>query len=143
MARENRFSRRILGRGLREFLEQAKDGTLRARIMSATSEVIYVLVLFSAGQGPKDRIAELGNRCFIARHALGAGDIIIGVGIGRHVRGVGTTSDLIYLNLSDWSPADDEMARKMKADLGYFDRSVISRSQEDEFPRKKEKRRKR
>src|SRR3546814_3655463 len=58
ISRETRFSRRILGRGVREFLEQAKAGKLRSRILNGPSGVIYVLVFFPAGEDPKFRITE-------------------------------------------------------------------------------------
>ncbi len=134
MARETRFARRILGRGVREFLEQAKDGKLRSRILNGPSGVIYVLMFFPAGEDPKFRIAELCNRCFLARHAIGSGDTVIGVGISEYVQGAGSASDLIYLNVTDWSAADDETAVRMKADLGFFAEAAIRRRHEDEYP---------
>lgn len=133
MALENRFSRRILGKAVREFLEQAKAKTLRSRLLVAPSGILYVLTYFSATESPKSRESELGCRCLAARHRVGRGDTIVGIGLSDHVPGVGSASDLIYLYLPDWSPADDERAAKMLADLGYF-AGAGSTAHSDEFP---------
>jgi hypothetical protein len=134
MAREDRFSRRFLGRGVREFLLQATTGGLRSRLLNGPSGIIYVIVSFASEEDSASRIAEVGNRCFIARHTVGAGDIVIGVGIGRYAPGSGSASDLVYLNLPNWSAADDEMAVKMKASLGFFTGASTQHSHEDEYP---------
>lgn len=134
MARETRFSRRILGRSVREFLEQAVAGKLHSRMLCSTSGVIYVFVFFSLGEDANFRIAELGNRCFIARHLVGCGDTVIAVGRGKHVPGVGSTSDLFYLYLDRWTAEDDEMAASMMAGTGNFARATTQRSHEDEYP---------
>lgn len=136
MAREDRLSRRILGRGVREFVEQAKAGRLRSRIMLSPSGVIYVFAFFKPEEETKLRAAELANRCFLARHVAGCGDTVIGVGISEYIQGIGSASDLIYLNLGKWSAADDKKALRMKADCGCFADAAIRRLNisEDEYP---------
>ena len=134
MARENRFSRRLLGRGVREFVQQATTGKLRSRSLTGPGGIIYVFVFFASDEEASYRIAELINRCFIARHKVGVGDIVTGVGISRYAPLSGSTSDLVYLNLPDWSAADDETAIRMKADLRFFDGTSTQRLHEDEHP---------
>ena len=134
MAREPRLSRRLLGRAVREFLEQAKAKKLRARAVVAPSGNIYVFVFFPASENPKSRTTELGCRCLLARHKVGRGDIIVGVGLSEHVPGVGSASDLINMNLPDWSAADDEKVARMKERLGYFAGAAIQHSHVDEYP---------
>jgi hypothetical protein len=134
MAREPRLSRRLLGSGVREFLEQAKARKLRSRILIAPGGNIYVFVFFSADEDSKSRTGELGCRCWIARHTVGRGEIIVGVGLSEHVPAVGSASDLIYMNLPNWSAEDDEKAAKMKADLGFFAEAGIQHSHVDEYP---------
>jgi len=134
MARENRFSRRVLGRGFREFLQQATAGKVRSRLLIGPSGIIYVFVFFERQEDYALRIAEVGNRCFIARNKVGAGDIVIGVGMSRYAPGSGSASDLIYMNLSNWSPADDETALRMRADLHFFEGTSAQQLHEDEYP---------
>ncbi len=134
MAMESRFARRVLGQELRAFIIHAQAGETRSRVLVGPSGVIYVLVYFRAGEDAQFRRAELGNRCFLARHLIGRGDTIVGVGLSEYQPGIGSTSDLIYLQLPDWSSADDDHAVQMKAALGLFDKATVRQSHEDEFP---------
>lgn len=135
MARETRFARRILGRATREFFEQARAGVLRSRIMfSSCSEVLYVVAYFRAGEQDRDRIAELYTRCVLARQKVGQGNTVVGVGIGEHVPGVGSPSDMVYLDTSRWSAADEERALRMKEDLGFYSASQLRHAHEEEYP---------
>jgi hypothetical protein len=135
MARENRLSRRILGKALREFLEQAKTKTLRSRVLVSPNGIIYVFVFFSVNETPKAREAELGTRCLMARHKVGKGNIVIGIGLGEFQPGFGSSSDLIYLNMEDWSQTLKD-AEKVMTKTGYFSGSPLRQSHEDEYPQK-------
>jgi hypothetical protein len=134
MARETRFSRRLIGSAVREFVEQAKAGKVRSRIITWSSRIIYVFVCYMLGEDYRMPIAELGNRGFVARHLVGGGDLVVGVGLGHYVSGVGSTSDLMCMNLSNWSGDDDDTARKMIIDLGYFSEANSRHSHENEYP---------
>ena len=134
MARETRFSRRILGRGFRQFLELAKARKVRSRTMRGPSGIIYVLVSFSAGLDQKLRYGEMVMRCYAARHRIGSGEIVVGIGIGKFLPGVGTAMELAYLSLPNWSPQDDEKAISMMAQLGVNDGRPFEHLDEDEFP---------
>jgi len=104
MAHENRLARRLLGRRLREFLENSGSVRLRSRIICCgISNVIYVVVRFGPKDCDKSRAAELGTRCLIARQRVGKGNTVIGIGIGQFVPGHGSTSDLIYIDTSEWT----------------------------------------
>ena len=133
MACEPRFHRRALGRHAHEFFEQAKARKLRSRILNSPSGVIYVLVFFSDNEDLDYQGAELGARCFIARHRMGRGDTVIGVGIGKHIPGKGSVSTLCYVKCPNWSAADDEQAIKMKGSMGFFATPTIRHSHEDEY----------
>jgi hypothetical protein len=134
MARESRLSRRILGSGVREFLEVLKEKGLRSRILLGPSGVIYVLVCFGASESPEYRATELKMRCLVARHKIGKGQTMIGIGIGDFVPGVGSSSDLIYIHWPDWSAEDDELAERMQGELGLFKNASVNHSHEDEYP---------
>ena len=134
MAKETRFSRRILGQGVGEFLKQARAGRTRSRLLVGASGVIYVLVSFDPEDDAKYRRAELGNRCFAGRHAVGAGDTVVGIGIGQHAPGVGSTTDTVFLHLPNWTAEDDAHAAAMRAALGYFTTVPLQRGHFEEFP---------
>jgi hypothetical protein len=134
MSRENRLARRLLGRGVTDFITQATANVLRSRALRSPSNVIYVLVYFTKGEDEKQRAAELGTRCFIARYKLGFGDTIIGIGLSRYVPGVGSTSDVVYLHVPGWSPQDDEHAERMQDALGHYAKARVQHCNEDEYP---------
>ena len=129
MAREMRLSRRILGKAVREFVEQAKAKKLRSRILIGPSGIIYVLTFFSANEAPKAREAELGTRCLVARHKVGKGNVVIGIGLGEFQPGLGSSSDLIYLDMDDW-PQVLKDGDNIMAGTGYFSDSPLRHSHE-------------
>lgn len=135
MALETRFHRRVLGRGVGEFLIAARARQLASRILVAPSEVIYVLVYFPSNARPEDRRAEVTGRCFIARQRLGRGEVAVGIGLSDHIQGVGSASDLVYLDFSKWSEADDRAANDLKTKASFFARARTWHRHEDEFPK--------
>ncbi|MBC7367723.1 MAG: NERD domain-containing protein [Undibacterium sp.] len=134
MALETRFHRRILGHGVGEFLTAARARQLASRILAAPSGVIYVLVYFPEKARPEDRRAEVTGRCFIARQRLGQGTIAVGVGLSDHVRGIGSASDLVYLDFSKWSEADERAATDLKAKASFFANARTWHRHDDEYP---------
>ncbi len=134
MSRETRLSRRLLGRGVRGVFELAKARKIRSRILCGPSGVIYILAYFSAGIETKLRTAELLARCFVARHQVGRGNIVIGIGISEYLTGRGSASDIIYMNYPNWSNLDDERAVRMKNELDFFKDAIVQNRYEDEYP---------
>ncbi len=134
MALETRFHRRILGRGVGEFLTAARARHLASRILAAPSGVIYVLVYFPAKAQPEDRRAEVTGRCFIARQRLGQGAAAVGIGLSDHVRGIESASDLIYLDFSKWSEVDEQVANDLKAKASFFANARTWHRHDDEYP---------
>jgi hypothetical protein len=135
MAREPRFNRRLLGRGLREFVEQAMGGSLRARTMCSPSGVIYVVVFFKATEEQQRRCDVLGDRCFLARHTIGSGDTVIGVGFVESAPDIVSPCEVVYCDAREWSPRDDEQAARMKAERGFESKVTTRQVQELEYPR--------
>ncbi len=67
MARENRFSRRILGKRFVEFLNDARARKTKSRLLQAYSETNYVFFRMHP-DGDRDlQIKELQLRCFMAQ----------------------------------------------------------------------------
>jgi hypothetical protein len=65
MAREGRFARRILGKSFKEFMDNSQK--VLSRMMNSPSGVVYVFLALPRETPRKARVAELGNRCFVAR----------------------------------------------------------------------------
>ena len=62
MAREDRFSRRLLGKAFWEFFELAKGNKVRSRMTKSPSEVVYVFLAMRHGTPREFRTAELVER---------------------------------------------------------------------------------
>lgn len=132
MARESRLSRRVLGRHLKEFLEKANAKILRARMLIGDRGVIYVFVRFRVDETPKNRVAELGARCCAARQRVGHGDTVVGVGLGEFQTGIGSTSDIVYIKMDDWSHIENDQQLRS---FGFFSESPVRNVHEDEYPK--------
>lgn len=136
MAKENRFSRRILSKALLEFIGYYDKPTSRARIVRAPSCVVYVFLLSNHDKRNREaRRAELAMRCFVARGRFKESRIIVGLATEEYKKGAGHSYDLVYLEKPDWTEKDQEKMLRIQEDLGYFKHPQISEKGFDEFPR--------
>ena len=134
MARESRLNRRALGAEARDFVVAAQAGKLRSRLLCSKSGLIFVMVYFPPTETPEMRRNEIIGRCYVGRQRMGQGDVLVGIGLSRHVPGLGSASDLIYLKFPRWSDEDDVFAREIQERLGYFANVPTRHRHEDEFP---------
>lgn len=139
LARETRFARRILSNAFVEFLRVAKAGVVRARMTASPTGVGYVLFAPPADYSRDARIAELGNRCFVARNDLPDCETVIGIGTNVDPAINGFATDLCLLSVPTWSEKHRRHAEDMKQELGYFREPKASCDQVDEFPEKEER----
>jgi hypothetical protein len=134
MASENRFSRRILGKRLREFLEAAKDQRIRSRITQAPSRITYVFQYVAHGEDSQAVQAELGCRSFIAMGMRPDNKTVIGVSLEEWTIEEGCSSTLLYLHMESWTDEDTAHMRAMQSETGYFSRPLTTAVHEDEYP---------
>lgn len=133
LAKESRFNRRVLGEALFQFLSLPFGERPSGRIVVGPSGVIYVLRSFPNDSEPEFRLADLANRCFVARYLQGPGTVI-GIGIGEYAEGRGSTTDLVYCEWPNWTEADAEQAARMQKDLNLFVNAVPVNTHHDEYP---------
>lgn len=135
MAREDRFCRRALGKSFREFLQLATEGKLRSRIIQSPSGALYVFVFFRKNELPRDRTAELGARCFVARGKINdGGHVVTGIGMSEYDPSIGSATDIMYLDLGDWTPDDDREAQRLENEFGFFHNRPVVHLRQDEYP---------
>lgn len=134
LAHEDRFARRLLSVSFKTFLERARAGEVRARVMSSPSGVGYVFFAAPPEQARELRMAELANRCFIARNESRDCITIIGIGLNVKPAKEGFATDLCLLSMPTWTEEDRHHAERMKAELGYFKAPRVSRLASDEYP---------
>jgi hypothetical protein len=134
MARENRFSRRILGKSYREFMELAQQKQVRSRIVQGFNQVTYVFLAVPHGLDSQSRISELGLRCFIARGLIKDNSIVVGISTEEFKAGVGSSTYLAYVHLAAWTEKDQRDLEGMQRDLDYFTSPHLKNVHEDEYP---------
>lgn len=134
MARENRFSRRILGKSFIEFIHLSSQNKLRARMMPSPSGILYVLLAHPHEIDRKYRRAELGMRCFIARGLNKEFKTVIGIATEQYQPGQGHSFDLCYRYMPDWTEANQAELESLQKKTGFFVNSAKTESHEDEYP---------
>jgi len=131
MARECRFSRRVLGKSFQEFLDNSH--TIRSRKTKSPSGVVYVFLATPRDTPRELRQAELSNRCFVARGQDPAATTVVGLATEQYTP-EGFSFDLVHTYKPEWTPKDQEMMERMQSDLGYFKNPRVTTIGEDEYP---------
>jgi len=135
MARENRFSRRTLSNGFLDFLEAAKAGKTRSRMMQSLSGRIYVLAYFAKHEERELRTHELYSRCLVARRKISdAQDVVLGIGFNEFNPGIGSATDLVHVEVNTRSNDWLTEAQRLEDQFGYFRDRPLQRVHSDEFP---------
>lgn len=132
MAREDRFARRILGKSFKEFMDNSQK--VLSRMMNSPSGVVYVFLALPREIPRKARVAELGNRCFVARGLNQQSMHVVGIATERYEKGQGFSLDLCNLFKPTWSAQNQKHMEAMQKDLGYFSSPKVTRDSEDEYP---------
>lgn len=135
MAREDRFSRRILGKSFKEFYELARQKKIRSRIVLGMSNVTYVFLAMRYGEDRKFRVAELGGRCYVARGLHQDRTTVIGLATEQYENGRGFSFDLIHLHKPTWNREDQQQMEFAKREFGYFVSPLEQLIHEDEYPK--------
>jgi hypothetical protein len=134
MAREHRLGRRMLANAMRNFVEQALNPPLRSRTICSDSGVIYVLIFFKPTEDRERRLAVLNDRIGLARHTVGKGDTVIGIGFVQSDPDTVAVCELGYLDATEWSAEDDARAEKLKAERNFEARLTRWSVTESEYP---------
>lgn len=137
MAKENRFSRRILSEAFLEFIGYYDKPRSKARMLKAPSSVVYVFLLSNHSRRNREvRRKKLEMRCFVARGKYKESTIVVGIATEEYKKGAGHSYDLVYMERPKWTKKDQEMMLKLQKELGYFKHPKITKKNGvDEFPK--------
>ena len=135
MAREDRFSRRILGKDFSEFMElTSRDNTpVRSRMTASPSGILYVFLARPRDVKRADRHAELHARCFVARGLNPKCKTVIGLATERYEENTGFSLDAFCLEKQHWIEEDQQKLEYLQNELGFFKAPVQSTGSEDEY----------
>ncbi|MBD2606313.1 NERD domain-containing protein [Scytonema hofmannii FACHB-248] len=135
MARECRFSRRLLGKGFAEFMDLAAQEIVESRtLVSPQSNVAYVFLTKPHGEDRQYRVKELHGRCFVVRGLQQSCKTVIGIATERYQPGKGFSIDVIYLNKEIWTEEDQKNLEYAQREFGWFASPQQKSVHEDEYP---------
>lgn len=133
MARENRFSRRVLAGAFLEFYEAALAGKLRSRIVPSPQGGAYVFLNARPEDERDERVKELSLRCVVARGKT-ACNPIVGICLNVKPAAQGHCEDICLLEIPEWTPEHAAHADQISTNLGYFANPETSSRRIDEYP---------
>lgn len=119
MALQPRSARAGLAESFMEFL---KNTELKVASRAVTGYEDTAFVFFIGKSSDREfRIKELSLRCLVIRGRVSGVKTVVGIATDRPgTSNIGYSSDIVYLNLPDWTPEDEERVAGIQADLGYF-----------------------
>jgi hypothetical protein len=144
MARETRFSRRVLARHMLDLLERVPPGPgqrVTRRIMPDEGrDTGYVFALLSTGSLPYEEYRSYRRRylqdyCFVFAWKHREIKCIVGIATEAGSE-AGSSHDLVCVEVSEWTPDMENDARKLQEHWGIMkdDKVVRSYYVEDEYP---------
>lgn len=119
MARQPRGHRANLADALLQFL-RPDHARIAARLVVGDNETAFV---FTTGDSNnrEDRARELLLRCLVVRGRCKGVKTVVGIATDRpEANKRGHSSDIVYLHMPTWDPAEDEKVNGIERDLGYF-----------------------
>lgn len=131
MARENRFSRRILQKGIDDFINQG----LRGRYMRSLSGVSYALMLLHQGDDPQEKQFELYTRCLLAREIYPENSTVIGLAFGKSYDEKSIVLWSLRYYCQEELTNEEKEIIKIAKEEGYLDILRYRRFSEDEYPK--------
>ncbi len=134
MARENRFFRRGISNIFHDFLMKSATQSF-ARLFSSGSGTTYVFQANDVRVSRKNRCAELGLRCFLARGIVKNNTTVIGIATERFKKGAGASWDVFYYHLEEWSAENQSDFEKIQQDTGFFKNTLQSHYRAQEYQR--------
>jgi len=136
MALEDRFNRRISAKSFLEFMDLASKKKVKSRYFASPSGTHYVFLASPHEEVRKERIGELGLRCFVVRGLNPDCTSVVGIATERYEINKGYSLDAIYLCKENWTPEDQNELYRIQKEFGFFANSMESQRHEDEYPDK-------
>jgi hypothetical protein len=118
LAHEDRSCRSSLAEGM---VEVFIGGKVRARMVQSMSGIVYVFLAVKRDVDRRDRIAELGARCFVARSHHRNARTVVGIATERANDGLkGCSFDLFMIDKPEWTEEDEKRAAYAREEFGFF-----------------------
>lgn len=123
MAKENRYARFILSKGIIDFIEKVNQKKVRgsnARVLLSPSGIGYIFLICARTITREERRAELIGRCYVMRDIKKEINTFIGIATESFEVDAGGSMDAVLFVKPDWTVSDHKRAIELKSKLGYF-----------------------
>lgn len=122
MALQPRGHRANLAESFIEFLEKP-ELKVASRVILAYQNTAFVFLVGDTSER-ENRVQELGMRCLIVRGKLPNVKIVVGIARDRPSSNGGQSSDIVYIDIPEWTEDDDNEVKSIQSELGYFENAV-------------------
>ena len=134
MALEHRFSRRILGHALLEFLSDEVRSKIRSRIVRSQRDGVLYVFLHAFDQDRQSTVKELQVRCYVARGMNKERHTVVGIAFDWNTEISKVQMMAYWLRMPDWTQEDDELLEGMQRETGAFAKPIYTSKHFDEYP---------
>lgn len=135
MARENRFSRRLLSISLVDFLQNSRAQRTKSRLTdSSVLDARYVFLISDYDSNRKANLGELVGRCIVARGLSRTKTKVIGLGVEFSKKVEGSATSVCYLEITEWTAEWQEKMDYQQREFGYFVKPQAKGLSEHEYP---------
>lgn len=118
MAMQPRGHRANLAESLIEFLEKP-ELKVASRVILAYHNTAFVF-LTGDSSDRESRVQELGMRCLVIRGRLPDVGIVVGIATDRPGESKGHSTDLVYIDIPEWTDELEHQVLTIQKELGYF-----------------------
>jgi len=137
MAREDRYSRRLLSISLVDFLQNSKNKKLKSRMCdSSMLDVLYVFLIANYDLDRKANMAELLGRCVVARGLNQDKKRVVGIGAEFSEILKGSATTVCHLDIPEWSDEWQKQMDYLQNEFGYFTKPQMRKLSEGEYPQR-------
>ncbi len=119
MALQPRGHRANLAESFIEFLEKP-EMKVASRVILAYQNTAFVFLVGDSSER-EARVQELGMRCLVVRGKLPNVKLVVGIARDRPRKNGGHSSDIVYIDIPEWTEEDESKVQKIQSELGYFE----------------------
>jgi hypothetical protein len=125
MALQPRGYRSVLAEAFVDFLgaKESNETRLASRAAVGANETAFVF-LTGMHSDRESRSRELALRCHVVRGRALSVNTVVGIATDKPGVGSGHSSDILYLNMPEWTENDEALAERIQRELGYFKETV-------------------
>ena len=126
MALQPRGHRANLAESFIEFLEKP-ELKVASRVILAYQNTAFVFLVGDSSER-EARVQELGMRCLVVRGRLPNVGLVVGIARDRPGSSkIGYSSDIVYIDIPEWTEDFDSQVQKIQRELGYFENAAWSK----------------